>query len=248
MAKNSVQSRRFGGALDLFAASDWIFRFKPNNDLAFLNEAQVRESFDHLRKNFEKFSLASALTEFLLRVAPQNQACPDLFQLHANALFALDQNPNTQGSEVFFLNCYLMRLLHWSGNRPQLNACLQCQNSLETLDAYPEINCLIVDAGWTCPACRTHSQRHIDESRAQGFEQSFFRVTPKALLEIQLVLGAPIRRILLSSLAPQNIQEQQKEQADLFRWIEALFIYHIPGFDQRPMKSLRFIGLESSLK
>ncbi len=247
MAKNAVQSKRFGGALDLFIASDWILQFKPNNELAFLSEAQVRQSFDQLRKNFEKFSLASVFTEFLLRVGPQNQPCPEFFQLHANALYALNENTACQGFEVFFLNSYLMKLLQLSGNQPQLGSCLHCQIALETLDPQSEINCLIADAGWICPSCRSQSKILIQESRAQGFTQSFFKVSQQALLEIGLGLVTPIRRIILSPPPALNSAEARDRQTGFFRWIEGLFIYHIPGFDQKPMNSLRFLGLDSGL-
>ena len=253
LARNSVQSKRFGGALDLFTASDWLFRFKPHGELAFLSEAQVRNGFENLRKDFEKYSLASVLTEFLLRVAPQNQPCIELFQLHANALFALNEKeqsaPKTQPhgdsqeqeSEIFFLNSYLMKLLQWSGNQPQLAACLHCQSVLESNNPQTEINCLIADAGWICKSCRTQSSRALQERREKGFLNSFFKVSPRALRDVQLSLSTPIRRVLLTSTSTRE------QQADLFRWIEALFIYHLPGFDQKPMKCLRFLGLESSV-
>ena len=245
IARNSVQSKRFGGALDLFAASDWIFQVKPHGELVLLKEAQVRSSFENLRKNFEKYSLSSALTEFILRVAPHNQTCPELFQLHANALYALDQpDQETQKaiSKIFFLNCYLMKLLQWSGNQPQLEACLQCQTNLNVLEPAIETYSLIADAGWVCPTCKDHSQRRKQETSTQGFINSFFKVSARALQETKLSLRTPIRRLLIHSISTPQ------EQAELFRWLEALFIYHIPGFDQKPMKSLRFLGLESSLQ
>ncbi len=251
LAKNSVQSKRFGGALDLFAASDWIFRLKPHSDLAFIHEAQVRNAFENLPKDFMQYSLASTVTEFLLRIAPQNQDCPELFQLHANALFGLNKPftittknplaPPAINPHIFFLNTYLIKLLQWSGHLPQLGACLHCQCALETITPEIEVSCLVTDAAWLCPTCKTASNRQLQENRDQGFLKSFFKVKAGLLLELSGAASNPIRRALQ---APNSAFDAQ---ASLFRWIEALFIYHIPGFDQKPLKSLKFLGLESSL-
>src|SRR6185437_133148 len=65
IAKNSIQSRRFGGCLDLFAASEWIFTYSPGAELYHLTEAKIREPFDGLHKSFEKLSLASVFNEYM---------------------------------------------------------------------------------------------------------------------------------------------------------------------------------------
>src|ERR1700746_1867792 len=72
MARNAIHARGFGGPLDLFAASEWLFVDKPGADLARLDEAQIRRSFEGIHKDFEKLSLASVFSEFMLRVAPKN--------------------------------------------------------------------------------------------------------------------------------------------------------------------------------
>src|SRR6478735_8305092 len=63
MAKNSIASRRFGGALDPFVASEWFFSQKPGADLLLLQEAVVKRAYEGLRKDFERLSLASVLNE-----------------------------------------------------------------------------------------------------------------------------------------------------------------------------------------
>lgn len=239
MARNAIQSKRFGGSLDLFNASDWVISTKPHSDLVILLESQSRFSFENLKKDYEKLSLASAFTEFLTRVVPQHQPCPEFFQLHANALYGLNEVPRVQGSEIYFLNNYLLKLLQLSGNQPQMGSCLNCSIALESLDPHSSVNCLVAAAGWICPECRSQTQKLVQESRNQGFAQAFLRVTPQALREVGQELATPIRKILLSNAPVEYLTDQR----DLFRWIEALFVYHLPGFDQKPLNSIRFLGL-----
>jgi DNA repair protein RecO len=241
LAKNSVQSRRFGGSLDLFVASEWLFQIKPHVDLYQLSEAHVRHSFDHLRADFLRLSLASTLNEYIMRIAPQNEACPDLFKLHSNALFALNAQDLKPGEEVLFLNAYLTKLLQWSGNQPQIKACLQCACSLHELSGDMEVSGLVADAGWICPPCRKQDTRHIQRDAFQQthFEHALLRIQPSALLDFEVSLHTPIRKVIEEMRAPVEAHRQ------LFKWIEGLFVFHIPGFDRHPIKSLRFLGLES---
>src|SRR5476649_2404312 len=57
MAKNCISSRRFGGALDPFVASEWLFTEKPGAEVLQLQEAVAKRSFEGLRKDFERLSL-----------------------------------------------------------------------------------------------------------------------------------------------------------------------------------------------
>jgi|GEM_PF-454210 DNA repair protein RecO len=241
LAKNSVQSRRFGGSLDLFVASEWLFQIKPNVELYQLTEAHVRQSFDQLRVDFKKLSLASTLNEYIMRIAPQNEACSDLFRLHSNALFTLNSIPLQPGQEILFLNSYLVKLLQWSGNQPQIKTCLKCSCSVHDILSEAELSCLIADAGWICPRCRKHDTRHIlrDSFQQTSFEHSLLRVKPEALLDFEISLQTPIRQ------AFQCMKASTQDHQELFKWIEGLFVFHIPGFDRRPIKSLRFLDLQS---
>jgi recombinational DNA repair protein (RecF pathway) len=266
LARNSIQSRRFGGTLDPFVASEWQFAEKPGAELARLDEALIKRSFEGIRKDFERLSLASVFSEFMLRVAPKNEACTDLFKLHSNALVILEELPGPGSvlvnsstnlgsadaisvtheqflrSILVLLNGYLTKCLQWSGNQPQLQACHSCKRSLDTLEPNASLTCLILDAAWICPDCRTNQTHHIRDRGAQGFQAAQIRVTPMAIIDFLMSLVSPIRQI------PTHAQASREEHAQLFQFIEALFAYHLPGFDQKPLNGLRFLGLESNLQ
>lgn len=236
MAKNSISSRRFGGALDPFVASEWSFSQKPGADLLLLQEAIVKRSFEGLRADFERLSLASVFNELMMRVAPKGEACPDLFKLHANALAALEELPGT-GVDLALLNGYLAKVLQWSGSQPQLHACLGCQSSADEIPPGTMVSCVVADAGWVCENCRANHTHHVRENSGMG---SLMRVTPAAIQDFFASLSVPIRQVAAHAHAPH------RDHQALFKFLEALFVFHVPGFDRQPLKGLRFLELEST--
>jgi len=231
LAKNSIQSRRFGATLESFVASDWIMTHKPGAELAFLTEAQIRHSFAELSQDFDKFSLASVFSELLLRMPPRGDACPALFRLHCNALSSLASMPSGDTSSVYrltLLNTYLGKLLQWSGSQPSLHQCFQCKTPLEQISQDAYVHAKIADGGWICSSCFSENPKH-----------SALKLSPKVLLDFQVSLRVPIRQ------AVQRFGTSIQEQRSFFQFLESFYAYHVPGFDQNPLKSLRF--LESTL-
>lgn len=245
LARNSVQSRRFGGTLEPFTASEWLFVQKPGTELARLEEASIRRSFEGLRVDFERLSLASVLSELILRVAPRQEACPELFRLHSNALAYLEEKAGEAGGvggsvtaeDIALLNAYLTKLLQWSGSQPRLGACMGCGIAIDGVGPEASLTCIVADAGWMCPECRIRETRHVRERQGQGFHHSQIRLTPVAIRDFHLCLSVPIRQV------PTRIEASRAEHQELFRFLEALFVYHIPGFDRTPLRSLRFVDL-----
>ncbi|MCM2323308.1 MAG: DNA repair protein RecO [Oligoflexia bacterium] len=266
MARNSIQSRRFGGTLDVFAASEWTFVEKPGAELCRLDEARIRRSYEGLRNDFERLSMASVFNELMLRLAPKQQACPELFRLHSNALAALEEAPKEgavsaapllQAAEpspaasdrppvwkhdLALLNGYLAKLLHWSGSQPQLLTCRGCDTSIERVDPAVPLSARVADAGWICANCRSSEVRHVQGRAGESFHHAMLRIMPMAILDFHVSLVLPIRQVPLAA------QASREEHQELFRFLEALFIYHLPGFDQKPLKGIRFLGLESSVQ
>jgi len=238
LARNSIQSRRFGGTLELFTASEWSFTQKPGTELLILEQAEIKMSFEGLRKDFEKLSMASVFSELMLKLAPQLSPAPELFKLHSNALLALEEADH---APIQLLNAYLAKLLQWSGSQPKLMACMHCEKSLTSLDENQAVSCVIQDAGWICPECRGVDTRHVRDRGASAFDQSLLRVMPFAIVDFLLSLSVPIRQIV------GNTRATKKDHQELFKFLEALFIYHIPGFDRQPLKGLRFLELDSGI-
>ncbi len=229
LAKNSIQSRRFGGSLELFTASDWIFTQRPGTEFFHLTEAHVRKSFDQLPKNFENLAIASTFNEVILRVAPPGEKCPELFKLHSNALSTLNASPSSQ-SGFPLLNAYFGKILQCNGNQPQFHRCLACKIPLESIkNRLDPIFCRIIDASWVCSACYS--------TQAQLFPDHSITLSVLSIQDFQISLHLPIRQVA------EQTRASLSEHIHLFQFLRALFVYHIPGFEKAPMKSLRFLRM-----
>lgn len=253
LARNAIQSRRFGGTLEAFVASEWTFVEKPGTELLRLEEAIIRRAYDGIRADFELLSVASVMNELMMKVAPKHEPCPELFRLHANALAYLEEAAlkgtkaqtakpaGTLDDEILaLLNGYLTKLLQWSGNQPQLERCLGCELSISQMQRHQSLSCAVSDAGWICPNCRSSDTQHVQDRQGLSFRHASLRVTPAAIRDFQMSLHLPIRQI------PSAIEATSREHQDLFKFLEALAIFHLPGFEQKPLKSLRFLEIESA--
>ncbi|MEN9723417.1 MAG: hypothetical protein RJB38_1403 [Pseudomonadota bacterium] len=247
LARNSVQSRRFGGALELFTAADWIWnqRFE-SSELLQLQEAQALRSHEGIRLDFQKMAMASLFSELMVRVSPEREACLDLFKLHANALAALEEGVFSPTPPIALLNGYLAKLLQWSGNQPRFQHCLDCGKTLQSYweagSSQVAVLTMVVQAGgWICSECRIQGLTHIQErSEIQGIE--ILEVGTDAMADCLMSLVTPIRQVPLTAHASDSAHRS------LFRVLEAFLVFHLPGFDRLPLKSLQFLGLESSLR
>lgn len=245
LAHNAIQSRRFGGTLELFSASEWSFVEKPGAELHRLDQSVIRRAYEGIRQDFQRLTLGSVMSELMLRLSPKHQSCTELFRLHSNALAALEEDTfstePTHAGEFALLNGYLAKLLQWSGSQPRLLSCLDCGISLEeqlNLEEESLLQCSVSDAGWVCLSCFSlpHRKAREKENRQVGaFQTSFLQLTPLAALDFYVSQQLPIRKIAAAT------QASRREHKDLFRFLEALLVYHVPGFDRTPLKSLRFI-------
>jgi len=238
LARNAVQSRRFGGTLEPFTAATWRMG-ETRGDLYHLDEATIRKDFAGLRKDFEILSLASVFNELMLRLAPEREPCLDLFKLHSNALAILEEMANTgkpaePRTLLALLNAYLSKVLQWNGTQPSLMRCLGCERSLLDFSAETRLRCHISVACWTCPDCRT-VKPDTAADYAPGFQHQYFEATQAAIGDFYIGLSSPIRKA--TELAQGTLEDQKL----LFALLESLLIYHVPGFDRAPLKGLRFL-------
>lgn len=233
MARNSIQSRRFGGTLELFAASQWQWVEPVGSEgMKSLRDTVIKKAYEGIRKDFEALSLGSVFTEIMLKVAIQDHPCPDLFRLHSNALLALEDSLSGVCGRMALLNSYLIKILQWNGNQPCFHRCLKCHQQLEALEPTALLSACVTEAGWYCPSC---------ESRLEARSQYRFQISPMAAVEALLGMAAPIRQV------PSATRADVEDQKLLFHFIEALVAYYIPGFDRQALKGLKFLGLESNL-
>lgn len=222
VAKNSVQSKRFGGALGLFHASVWGFESKTGRDLGTLLEATTRYAFDGIRADFLKLSAASLMSEVIQRILQPAHPANDLFKLLSNALFELESLTGGDEKPVFGVcNGFLMKILQWTGHQPQLAACVECRKPLEEA-VHERVYAEPSRGTWTCAMCADGSSAGAELSGA-------------ALLDLKVLSSFPIRKAI-----PLLIEDVDGQRA-LFRFLHRTATYHVGGLDRTALKSAQFL-------
>jgi DNA repair protein RecO len=240
MANNAVNSRRFGSALQPFSAATWSLVEREGASLFRLDEAVLKKGFEGLRRHFESLCVASCFTEIMLKIAPENEASLDLFKLHSNALFGLEEKALAVESMDLLsiyqiLNAYFAKLLHWNGTQPQIMKCLSCERSILDFEPDTIFRASMVTAGWVCPDCKSYSFE-LPDQESLPLHRKFLTLTQRATGDFAFALTHPIRKCF------EVFEGNLEDQRNLYQLLLALLHYHVPGFDRAPMKSLSMMA------
>lgn len=233
MARNAVQSRRFGGTLDSFTASEWRFRTREGDKIVRLEEATLKYGFNGLRTDFDRLITASTMTEIALKVALPGQAEAYLFRLHSNALMGVEQSQSPAEREAL-LGLYILKTLKWYGSEPNLIKCLGCGLGLELLRSDEVIRLSASEAGWHC-------EREAS-CRAQAGALAYDPLSAVTLVTLDAARKLPIRDASVKLAAAID----SRGLSTTIQWLEKLLVFHIPGFDREPLKSRSFISANRS--
>ena len=110
-------SRLAGSSEPLSACIMHVAEGKRN---AFVTQVQPVSSFPGLRSDYNRLSLALALTELAAAVLPHEQPAPDAFTLLVSALRYLEAHPEPVAALVWAE----LKLLDLSGFMPELSVCV----------------------------------------------------------------------------------------------------------------------------
>jgi len=223
IARNGVQSRRFGGSFNLFTCSEFDLDPKTvriaeatDESLVQLLSANLRHAVGSLPKHFEKLSGASALNELILRTVPSHKPAPELFKLYGNALLALEEHPPEKA--LCLVNAFILKITQWLGVQPQLTRCLACSkplNEIEGDSVLPQVQ----SGAWICAACSSTRSDHS--------------LSKNAVLDAYHAMLHPIRKIEFTA--------SLREHGELLDFLEKHLQYFVPGLDRAPLGSFRFL-------
>lgn len=227
IARNGRQSRRFGGSLDFFTASDFeldtnSFKMSEFADdyLVRMNSANAKHTFEGLAKSVIKLSCASCLNELILRAVPSHKAAPELFKLYSNTLAAI--NEASEDMSVAILNGFILKLTQWLGVQPAITRCHVCSKALSDVqenDVYPQFEA----GGWTCLTCTKSDERKLNRPY----------LSKGLILDAYHAMLNPIRKI--------EWQATQTDHFVLLEFLEQHLIYFVPGLDRKPLSSVKFL-------
>ena len=133
IAKGAKKSKkRFVNKLELFTFLHITYQQKVNRSLAFLAEADLHTGFLQLRHDWELYSIASVIREFLLLGIRENEPDVSIFRLCLWALHNLDQRQ----PPVTVLCLFLIRFYDYIGYRPDLQSCAHCNTMVTNRNRY----------------------------------------------------------------------------------------------------------------
>ena len=130
IAKGALRPKsRFGAALQLLSEGQAQFVLKENRELHLLTGFDLRQLHVGLAEELERYAVACALAEVMLRFAPPDPH-PESFDLLLHALAVLEQAPLTAVEPLGFR--LLWRMVSVLGFEPSLDACVIDGTALPT--------------------------------------------------------------------------------------------------------------------
>ena len=226
IARNSIQSRRFGGCLNLFTASELeldsrSIKISEETDekLVGVQSAQIRLTFEEIPKNFERMSAASSMNELLLRTIPNHRNAPELFKLYSNCLITLNETDSMQ-IILGVTNAFVLKLTQWLGVQPSVTRCLTCEKSLAEVSG-ERVYAQVARAGWVCGNCNPEI-RNLSLSKDVIFDA------------YQAILN-PIRKVTFTA--------SHLDHLELLNYLEQHLLYYVTGLERKPISSFHYLKL-----
>jgi len=155
IAKGAKRSKkRFVNKLELFSFLHITYQTSNNRSLSFLAEAELHTSFLNIRQNFELYSIASILREFLLLALREGEDEERLFRLSLWALHNIDQHQQPLAVLVLFLTNFYSHI----GYRPDFTMCNNCNTQISANRRYSFDT---TGGGLICPDCSDSGSRAV---------------------------------------------------------------------------------------
>jgi len=224
IARNSVQSRRFGGCLNLFTASEMeldsrSIKISEETDekLVGLQSAIIRHSFADIGKNFDKLSAASAMNELILRTIPNHKNAPELFKLYSNCLVMLKEHDDRK-MILGVANAFVLKLTQWLGVQPSVTRCLACEKNLAEIEGDHVLG-QVARGGWLCLSCASGNREHT--------------LSKDIIFDAYQAILNPVRKTTFSA--------GEAEQMELLQYLEQHLLFHVQGLERKPISSFQFL-------
>ncbi len=174
---------RFGSALEPFVCSDLNLFEKPNDPLYRVTQADIRESFAHLREDLRLIAGGARMVNLVAAVTAEGDPSPVIFETLLGGLRALGQGHDPT---LTTLLCQI-RLLRGTGFRPQTDHCAACGSMGQMTPAGQPARFSPQAGGLVCSSCvRRHPDRCLPMSPGGvAFVQQALRLAPAVLTRLK---------------------------------------------------------------
>lgn len=132
---------RFGGRLE--PTSHVAALFWRGRELDIVTQADVIDTFGHLRDDLHRVGKAYTLLEVADAVAQERHPAPRLYDMLVGALRVLEE-----GDPALLVPAFLLKVLAAEGAAPELQVCVSCGEAVELVAFDP------LEGGALCRPCR----------------------------------------------------------------------------------------------
>lgn len=205
---------RLSGHLELLNCVS--ISLSQGRNLDVITEVQAIQSFRGFRDDLQLLSRALYVAELVDRFSIERSPNYEVYRLLLETLTWLEQ----AGQSDLLLRHFEMRLLEYSGYKPELHACVECRSKLEPGDHYFSS----AVGGVLCPACRVKS------------DDAMIPVTLNAMKVLRFLQ----RDADYAGASKLNVPS--KLQAEIERLLHAYVRFLV----ERELKSAEFMSLVSS--
>jgi DNA repair protein RecO (recombination protein O) len=143
----------FYGALEPANYISLIFYHKENRDLQLISQADIIESYDGMKSDLEKLSLAFIACEIILRSQYDNEPNPNLFNLAIAFFRKLNEGKRNIENYLFW---FQLKFLKNSGIKPNFSECIKCKKNIQEFDqlvfSIPQGGCICEDCNYATGA------------------------------------------------------------------------------------------------
>jgi DNA repair protein RecO (recombination protein O) len=190
---------RFGGRLEPFTRVQLlIYR---GRSLDTITQADILDSFDHVRRDYRSLTSASAMAEIVEKITPEREGAFNTYAVLIGGLKALAEN---KGDSV--LPAFLIKLLSVTGYNPELQACAGCGDQTFLGGFSPALGGAVCESCWTedqnalgIPADRIELMSDLlgSEFGYQASQESIDDVTNALRMYAEFHLERPLRSLQL---------------------------------------------------
>ena len=208
IAKGAKRSKkRFVNKLELFSFLHLTYQTSPNRSLSFLSDAELYTSFPNIRRNFDLYTVASVVREFLLITVREGETDDQLFRLSLWAFHNIDRRLQPLAT----LTLFLINFYEIIGYRPDFNICNSCNSQTTANNRYSFDT---TTGGLICQDCSHPGQRLIRISRGTIKMLRSAQTQPLERLHRLKISGS----ILQESLSLLHDYGKQLFQREIFSW------------------------------
>jgi DNA repair protein RecO (recombination protein O) len=126
IAKGAQKSkRRFVASLEPFTHVHLAFRSRPQNDLCFIESADIIRSARKLAFDLDRYAFSTYVVEIIDSMVEGREAEASLFDLAESTLARIDESPGTP--DAMWLRYFETKVLSLTGLEPRFGYCNRCQ-------------------------------------------------------------------------------------------------------------------------